>query len=49
MRFIRFDIQNFKGIKSATLDLVPAGANVFTLIGLNESGKTTILEALGKV
>lgn len=46
MRFVRFDIENFKGIKAATLDLVPAGANVFTLIGLNESGKTTILEAL---
>lgn len=46
MRFVRFEIENFKGIKSAALDLMPAGSNVFTLIGLNESGKTTILEAL---
>jgi len=46
MRFVQFEIENFKGIKSAALDLVPAGSNVFTLIGLNESGKTTILEAL---
>lgn len=46
MRFIRFDIENFKGIREARLDLSPAGAGVFTLIGLNESGKTTVLEAI---
>jgi predicted ATP-dependent endonuclease of OLD family len=46
MRFIGFTIKNFKGIGEVTLDLEPAGANVFTLIGLNESGKTTILEAI---
>ncbi|SFK69800.1 AAA family ATPase [Lysobacter sp. cf310] len=46
MRFVRFKINNFKGIKSAELNLVPAGNNVFTLIGLNESGKTTVLEAI---
>jgi predicted ATPase len=46
LRFERFRIRNFKGIEDAKIDLVPAGANVFTLIGLNESGKTTILEAL---
>jgi len=46
MRFLRFEISNFKGIGFAALDLIPAGGNVFTLIGLNESGKTTILEAL---
>jgi ABC-type Mn2+/Zn2+ transport system ATPase subunit len=31
---------------SAVLDLREMGQNVFTLIGLNESGKTTILEAI---
>lgn len=46
MRFLRFEITNFKGIGFAALDLIPSGGNVFTLIGLNESGKTTILEAL---
>jgi len=46
MHFIKFEIKNFKGIEKAIIDLNPSGANVFTLIGLNESGKTTILEAL---
>jgi len=46
MRFVRFEIENFKGISSAVLDLKPAGGNVYTLIGLNESGKTTVLEAI---
>lgn len=46
MQFVKFEINNFKGIEFATLDLAPAGRNIFTLIGLNESGKTTILEAL---
>jgi ABC-type Mn2+/Zn2+ transport system ATPase subunit len=46
MRFVRFQIKNFKGIQNASLDLTPSGSNVFTLIGLNESGKTTILEAI---
>ena len=46
MRFKSFEIRNFRGIEYAKLDLVPAGAGIFTLIGLNESGKTTILEAI---
>ncbi|MGE7155324.1 AAA family ATPase [Methylorubrum rhodesianum] len=46
MRFTGFSIQNFKGIETAHLSLTPAGANVYTLIGLNESGKTTVLEAI---
>ncbi|MBI3197671.1 MAG: AAA family ATPase [Rhodospirillales bacterium] len=47
MRFTRFEIENFKGIKSAVLDFskLPT-SNIFTLVGLNESGKTTVLEAL---
>lgn len=47
MRYTKFRIQNFKGIKDTTIDLSSsAGASVFPLVGLNESGKTTILEAI---
>jgi AAA15 family ATPase/GTPase len=46
MRFRSFEIRNFKGIEHAHVDLRPSGANIATLIGLNESGKTTILEAI---
>ncbi len=48
MRFDSFEIKNFKGIEHAKVDLKPSGANVFTLIGLNESGKTTVLEAISR-
>lgn len=47
MQLIRFEIENFKGISKASIELnngVPG--NIVTLVGLNESGKTTILEAL---
>lgn len=47
MRFISFTIRNFRGVQHAKIDLLPTGAGVFTLIGLNESGKTTVLEAIG--
>src|SRR4051794_15324216 len=43
MRYTTFRFQNFKGIEDMTLDLA---GDVTTLIGLNESGKTTILEAI---
>lgn len=47
MRYLKFRIRNFKGIKDAEVDLRSStGANVFALVGLNESGKTTILEAI---
>jgi ABC-type Na+ transport system ATPase subunit NatA len=47
MRYKSFRIQNFKGIKDTTVELQGgAGANVFAFVGLNESGKTTILEAI---
>ena len=46
MRIVSFEIHNFRGIKLAKVDLAPAGAGIFTLIGLNESGKTTVLEAI---
>ena len=42
-----FSIKNFKGIASMDLDISRRNScPVITLIGLNESGKTTILEAL---
>lgn len=47
MKFTKFCINNFKGIKSLELDLKKAPtSSIITLIGLNESGKTTVLEAL---
>ena len=47
MKYTRFEISNFKGIRHLRLDLTahPQGS-IFVLVGLNESGKTTILEAL---
>lgn len=47
MHFSKFEIVNFRGIRAATLDLtrVPKNA-VNALVGLNESGKTTVLEAI---
>lgn len=46
MRYKSFEIRNFRGIRHGRLDLTPSGAGIFTLIGLNESGKTTVLEAV---
>ena len=47
MKYKSFRIRNFKGIKDTTVELHGlAGANVFALVGLNESGKTTLLEAI---
>lgn len=47
MRYTSFRIQNFKGIKDTTVELQGvAGACVFAFVGLNESGKTTVLEAI---
>jgi ABC-type Mn2+/Zn2+ transport system ATPase subunit len=49
MRYLHFDIRNFKGIEHVRLDLSKAPrSRVHTLIGLNESGKTTILEAIDR-
>jgi len=47
MKYKSFRIRNFKGIKdtSVSLDTI-AGAAVFAFVGLNESGKTTVLEAI---
>ena len=47
MKINKFDIHNFKGISKATIHLADeTPGNICTLIGLNESGKTTILEAI---
>lgn len=43
MWYTEFRFENFKGVESMTL---PLTGDVTTLIGLNESGKTTILEAI---
>lgn len=50
MEYTGFEIENFRGIKKISIDLSRSPqANVFTLVGLNESGKTTILEALSRM
>jgi hypothetical protein len=47
VRYTFFDIVNFKGIEKVRLDLSKSPkSKIHTLIGLNESGKTTILEAI---
>lgn len=47
MQYKSFRLRNFKGVADTTIKLANVGgANVVTLIGLNESGKTTILEGI---
>ena len=47
MRYTYFEIKNFKGIRKLRLDLDVLPRNsIHTLVGLNECGKTTILEAV---
>lgn len=47
MKYQGFKIKNFKGIKELELKLDnEPRSKIVTLVGLNESGKTTILEAL---
>lgn len=47
LRYKGFRIKNFKGIKDTYVDLLDGdSASVFAFVGLNESGKTTILEAI---
>ncbi len=43
MNYVNFTFENFKGVHQMSIDL---DGGVTTLIGLNESGKTTILEAI---
>lgn len=47
MKYTKFFIKNYKGIDELeiNLDILP-DYKIYTLVGLNESGKTTILEAI---
>jgi AAA15 family ATPase/GTPase len=49
MQYLNFEITNFKGIGNVKLDLTNPEGRIFTLVGLNESGKTTILEAIASL
>jgi predicted ATP-dependent endonuclease of OLD family len=44
MKYSKFIIKNFKGIDKVEIDL--SNNRIITLVGLNESGKTTIMEAI---
>lgn len=47
MKFLGFKISNFKGIRESEIRFSQTDdARVHTLVGLNESGKTTVLEAI---
>jgi hypothetical protein len=47
MKYTHFEIENFKGIEKVRIDLETSPrSNVYTLIGLNESGKTTVLQGI---
>lgn len=47
MRYTKFIIRNFRGIQDLTLDLEKQPTSkIITLVGLNESGKTSILHAI---
>lgn len=47
MKYTKFTIKNYKGIPEIELDLNKKPTpNIFTLVGLNESGKTSLLEAI---
>lgn len=50
MRYKKFIIKNFKGINDLTIDLSKQpDSHIYTFVGLNESGKTTILEAINTI
>lgn len=47
MKLIDFSVENFKGIQKLNISFDDKPNNsVYTLVGINESGKTTILEAI---
>ena len=47
MKYTKFTINRYKGIPRIELELSKKpSSNIFTLVGLNESGKTSILEAI---
>lgn len=48
MRYKKFEIHNFRGISELVLNLDECPWDIYTLVGLNESWKTTILEAINQ-
>ena len=46
MEIHSFRIKNFRGIVDTTVKLTGGKGKIYSLVGLNESGKTTILEAI---
>lgn len=46
MRFKAFRIKNYRGINDTEIVFNGGPGSIYTLVGLNESGKTTILEAI---
>lgn len=47
MKFKEVEIKNYKGIEHTSFQLLNSPKNnVYTLVGINESGKTSILEAI---
>lgn len=47
MKLVNFEVKKFKGIGNLKISFNSTPNNeVYTLVGINESGKTTILEAL---
>ncbi len=48
MKFINFSFNNFKGISNVTIDIQDL-SKPLCLLGLNESGKTTILKAIDRI
>ena len=49
MKFVKFTVENYKGLQRFTLDVPEKNKYPIALVGLNESGKTTILQALRDV
>jgi GTPase SAR1 family protein len=46
MRYHSFRVRNYKGVRDTTIVLPYGPSSASILIGLNESGKTTLLEAI---
>ena len=50
MKYIKFIIENFKGVHRVEIDMGKLSSNSgITLVGLNESGKTTLLKAIESI
>lgn len=46
MRYKSFTVINYKGISQIDFSISEKDGSIYTLVGLNESGKTTVLESL---